>query len=209
MIFTANRQFYLTLGIIFGFFKLYAQDSGDIEIGTNPGLSLAGVVAPGEDNTETRVTFNMGVSGEYYFSDRWGAKLKNVVDNKGYSNGSIIDQNFNMMTTDINLNYITIPLMVNWHFSKHRSWYLSFGPYLGLLISAKDSELQADIKNQISLYENGYALCIGYKYEITNNTKLFLECDGQNGVKNIIAGDNNYSVWNSRGAYNIGVLISL
>ena len=53
----------------------------------------------------------------------------------------------------------------------------------------------------------GWAFCIGYKYEITNNTQLFLELDGQYGIKNIIAGNNR--VWNTRSAYNIGVLINL
>jgi hypothetical protein len=133
--------------------------------------------------------------------------LKVIWDNKGYSNGTITDKNANKITTDINLNYITIPLMANWHFSKHRRWYLSFGPYLGILTSAKDSELREDIKNQMNGSDYGFAFCIGYKYEITNNTKLFFECDGQYGIKNIIAG--NYRVWNTRGAYNIGVLIDL
>ncbi|WP_167613250.1 porin family protein [Maribellus sediminis] len=193
--------------VIIGIFNVNAQKQKGLEIGTNIGISLAGVVAPGENNTGTRVTYNNGVSGEYYFSDRWGVKLKVIWDNKGYSNGTIIDKNDNTLITDINLNYITIPFMANWHFSKHRRWYLSFGPYLGLLTSAKDSELGEDIKNQMNGSDYGYAFCLGYKYEITNNTKLFLECDGQYGLKNIIAGD--YRVWSTRGAYNFGVLINL
>ena len=209
MIFNAKRQILLTLGIILGLFNLYAQDSGDIELGANLGLSLAGVSASGENNTEYRVTFNVGVSGEYYFSDRWGVKLKLISDNKGYSNGSIIDKNFNTITTDIDLNYITIPVMANWHFSKNKRWYLSFGPYLGLLTSAKDSEFQADIKNQINGSDYGLAYGIGYQLKIKDTIKLFLETDGQLGIKNIIAGDNEYSVWNTRGAYNIGVLFNL
>ena len=147
--------------VIIGIFDVNAQKQEGLEIGTNIGISLAGVVAPGEGNTETIVTYNNGVSGEYYFSDRWGAKLKVIWDNKGYSNGTIIDKNGNKITTDINLNYITIPLMANCHFSKHRRWYLSFGPYLGLLTSAKDSELREDIKNQMNGFDYGYALCIG------------------------------------------------
>ncbi len=157
--------------VIIGIFDVNAQKQEGLEIGTNIGISQAGVVAPGEDNTETRITYNNGVSGEYYFSDRWGAKLKVIWDNKGYSNGTIIDKTDNKITTDIKLNYITIPLMANWHFSKHRRWYLSFGPYLGLLTSAKDSELHEDIKNQMNGFDYGYAFCIGYKYEklITRN----------------------------------------
>lgn len=209
MIFTAKKQIFLTLGIIFGLFNLYGQDSGDFEPGANLGLSLAGVSASGENNTETRVTFNVGVSGEYYFSDRWGVKLKLISDNKGFSNGKITDENFNTKTTEIQLNYVTVPLTANWHFSKHRRWYIGLGPYWGLLTSAKDSELKADIKNQINGSDYGIAYGIGYKLKISDTLKLFLELDGQLGIKNIIAGDDDYSVWNTRGAYNIGVLINL
>jgi hypothetical protein len=78
-----------------------------------------------------------------------------------------------------------------------------------LLTSAKDSEFQADIKNQINSSDYGLAYGLGYKVKINDTIKLFLECDGLMGIKNIIAGDNEYSIWNSRGAYNIGVLINL
>lgn len=189
-----------------GIFDVNAQKHEGLEIGTNIGISLAGVVAPGEGNNGNRVTYNNDVSSEYYFSDRWGAKLKVIWDNKGYSNGTIIDKSGNEITTDINLNYITIPLIANWHFSKHRRWYLSFGPYLGLLTGAKDSKFREEIKNQMNGFDFGFAFSIGYKYEITDNTKLFLEYDAQYGIKNIIAGD--YRVWNTRSAYNIGVLIN-
>ena len=123
--------------VIIGIFDVNAQKQEGLEIGTNIGLSQAGVVAPGEDNTESRATYNIGVSGEYYLSDRWGIKLKVIWDNKGYSNGTIIDNNANKLTTDINLNYITFPLMANWHFSKHRRWYLSFGPDPGTINQCK------------------------------------------------------------------------
>jgi hypothetical protein len=49
MIFTTKRLFFLTLGIIFGLFNLYAQDRGNIELGANLGLSLASIVAPVEN----------------------------------------------------------------------------------------------------------------------------------------------------------------
>lgn len=202
-----QRLALIIFAIILGIFAAKAQKQEGFEIGTNIGIGEAGVVASGENNTDTRVTYNIGVSCEYYFSDRWGVKLKVIWDEKGYSNGTIIDQNFYINTTDIHLDYVTIPLMANWHFSKHRRWYLSFGPYLGILTRAEDSKLHSDIKKQMNGSDFGYALSIGYKYEITNNTKLFLEFDGQYGIKNIIAGD--YNVWNTRGACNIGVMVNL
>lgn len=184
-----------------------AQKHEGLEIGMGIGFNGARVVAPGDDNINTRFTFNSGFSGEYYFSGRWGAKLKLLWDNKGFSNGTIIDMAGNTLPTDIHLSYLTMPFMANWHFSKHRRWYLSFGPYVGLLLSTRDTRLGVDIKSQINSFDAGVACCIGYKYEISNNTKLYLEMDGQYGIKNIITGD--YRVWNTRSAYNFGVLIDL
>lgn len=209
MKYCAKGQIFLTLWFIFALSEVFAQDLGDIELGPKLGLSFTRVVSPGDDNAKDRVTFNAGVTGEYYFSNRWGIKLNLISDNKGFANGIIIDENMNPVVTVIELNYLTIPVMANWHFSKHRRWNLSFGSYLGLLISAKDSELQADIKNQINTFDFGLAFGIGYKFEINEYIKLFLALDEQLGIKNIISGDNDYSIWNTRGSYDIGVLINL
>jgi hypothetical protein len=159
MTLNVKRQILVTLGIVFGLLNINAQESGDFEIGANLGLSLAGVSAPEDNTTGTIATFNVGASGEYYFSNRWGIKVKFISDNKGYSNGTITDNYYNSLTTDIELHYITIPVMANWHFSKHRRWYLGFGSYLGLLTSAKDSELNTDIKNQMNGADYGITLC--------------------------------------------------
>lgn len=74
------------------------------------GLNLTNVsTIVGQDNASSRTSFNAGVSGEYYFSDRWGLKAKLIYDSKGWSNGFI-----NTVTTDYKLNYITLPIMANW-----------------------------------------------------------------------------------------------
>tara|TARA_Y100000385_G_scaffold194656_1_gene201489 strand:+ start:476 stop:937 length:462 start_codon:yes stop_codon:yes gene_type:complete len=140
-----KKQLFITALAIFGILTSNAQDSGDFELGVGLGLNLTNVsTIVGQDNASSRTSFNAGVSGEYYFSDRWGLKAKLIYDSKGWSNGFI-----NTVTTDYKLNYITLPIMANWHFGSNRNWYLNFGPYVGFLVNAEDSELGLDLKVQI------------------------------------------------------------
>jgi hypothetical protein len=191
-------------------FNISAQDGGDFELGTNLGLNLASVsTSDGQNSANTRIAFNIGASGEYYFSDRWGLKVKLIYDGKGWADGFIEGEDFNAITTDFKLNYLSIPVMANWHFGRNRNWYLNFGPYAGLLISAKDSELGIDVKEGFKSIDFGIALGIGYKFEISNNTKLFFEFDGQSGLTDIFEENLGPSVRNGRSSLNMGLLFGL
>jgi len=103
---------FLLLGML-TFLSINAQDGGDFEFGINSGLNLANVSSiDGENSANTRVAFNVGVSGEYYFSDRWGLKTKLIYDSKGWADGFIEDEeNNSSTTTNFKLNYLSIPIM--------------------------------------------------------------------------------------------------
>ena len=94
-------------------------DKGDFELGFGVGVNFSNVAVGGdaENASESRTTFNIGVSGEYYFSDRWGIKTKLIYDQKGWSNGFVFNEvTLEQTTKDFQLGYLTIPLMANWHF---------------------------------------------------------------------------------------------
>jgi len=191
-------------------FSSYGQDSGEIELGGNIGLNIANVsTIDGQNNASSIVAFNVGVSGEYYFSDKWGLKMELIYDNKGWSDGFITDEDSNKVTTDFKLNYITLPIMANWHFGSNRNWYLNFGPYVGFLVSAEDSKLGLDLKDGFKSTDFGFAFGIGYKFEIDDNIKLFIEYDAQSGLTDIFEVNNGDAVRNGRSSLNLGVLFSL
>jgi opacity protein-like surface antigen len=206
-----KKQLFLAIFTILGFLHINAQDSGDFEFGIHSGLNLANVtVSEGQTDTNTRVAFNAGISSEYYFSDRWGLKAKLVYDSKGWANGFIDDEeNNSSTTTNFKLNYLSIPIMANWHFGSSRNWYLNFGPYAGFLISAKDSALGMDVKEIFKSTDLGLALGIGCKFRINDNTKLFVEFDGQSGFVDIFEESHLVSVNNARSSLNFGVLFGL
>lgn len=205
-----KRQLLIMTLCVFGLFNANAQDSGDFELGVNLGLNIANVsTIDGQNNANSKMGFNAGMSGEYYFSDRWGLKMKLIYDSKGWADGFITDENFDTVTTDFKLNYITIPLMANWHFGSNRNWYLNFGPYMGLLISAEDSELGMDLKDLFKSSDFGLAYGIGYKFEISDDAKLYIEYDGQSGFAGIFEENSGDTVRNGRSSLNLGVLFNL
>ena len=197
---------------VFGFSNINAQDQGDIEFRFGLGLNMSNVtVGSDSDNaTDSKTAFNVGVSGEYYFSDRWGIKAKLIYDQKGWANGFIYNEDtLDNTITDFNLNYVTIPVMANWHFGSTRKWYLNFGPYVGVLLNAEDSKLGMDVKDGLNTTDFGLALGIGYKFEIADNTKIYIEYDGQSGVSDVFKDNAGDAVRNGRSSFNVGVLFSL
>ncbi len=203
-----------------GLLNVHAQDKGSFEFGIGSGLNFSEVSLI-NINTDNNLTlnaghlfgFNVGASAEYYFSDRWGIKLKVIRDGKGFSDGLIIGDNF-QQTTDFRLNYITVPVIVNFHFASRRNWYANVGPYIGFLNNVKDSEklgeeLGIDLKEGFKSTDLGLAFGVGYKIKIIENFKLFLEFDGQLGFLDIFKENDIDPITNSRYSMNIGGLFTL
>jgi outer membrane autotransporter protein len=112
--------------------------------------------------------------------------------------------------TNISADYITVPIMANWHFGKTRNWYLNFGPYAGFLLDAKRSITYAGVKysgsmkSRFNKVDGGVAYGVGVKFPVAKKIKFYMELDGQNGLTNIFEyrTDNSF---NARGSFNIGL----
>lgn len=181
----------------------YAQNKGDVEFGVNLGFNFSNVSA-GSFSSDTGSGFNAGFAADYYFSDRWSIKGKLIYDQKGWDNGYFENQ-FGIYKADYNLNYLTIPVMANWHFGSKRNWYLNFGPYAGFLLNAKESSLNTEIKEYFNSTDFGLALGIGVKIPVSDKLKVFLEYDGQNGFSDVFNNNQGDIVTGARSAFNIGL----
>jgi len=117
---------------------------------------------------------NAYLSAERYFSNRWGLKVDLTYDRKGWNGLYNNEYKFK-------LNYLTIPVMANWHFGRTRKWYLGFGPYIGFLLN---HNMQEEDFNSI---DGGLAFGIGVKLPINPRVKFFIEMDGQDGFANVIS----------------------
>lgn len=182
-----------------------AQGKGDVEFGVNIGFNSSTVVVSNSifqpDNGQG---LNIGLAADYFFSDRWSIKGKLTYDQKGWDNGSFEDEN-GFYTTDYNLNYLTVPVMANWHFGSKRNWYLNFGPYVGFLMSAKETTGDVDVKEAFNSTDFGLALGIGVKIPVSDKLKISIEYDGQGGFSDVFKDSDGYRIQNSRNSFNVGI----
>lgn len=187
-----------------------AQKTSGFELGGNLGVNFSVVTeGDGQNSTDSFTSFNLGASGEYYFSDRWGLKMKLILDNKGWGNGFITDLSGGSTVTDFKLTYLTVPVMANWHFGSTRKWYLHFGLYAGFLLNAEAEAIGLDVSDGLQSVDIGLAAGIGYKFPISEKANMFIEYDGQGGFTDLFENNIGTTVTNSRSSFNIGVLFSL
>lgn len=188
----------------------HAQEKGSFEFGISGGYNAATVTAGSETNSEYRSGFNLTASGDYFFSDRWSIKAKIGYDQKGWNKGYLQDlDSGNSFETNYKLNYITIPVMANWHFGSKRNWYLNFGPYAGILLDASESTFGMDLKELMTTTDFGLALGIGVKIPVANRLKILLEADGQGGFNDVIQNNTGSAIRTSRSSLNAGLIFEL
>ncbi|RKR83130.1 outer membrane protein with beta-barrel domain [Mucilaginibacter gracilis] len=177
----------------------FSQTKGSTEFGVTLGYN-GSTVTTTNTNADYRSGFNAGIGGEYYFSDSWGFKAKVLYDQKGWANGYI-----GSTITNFNLDYLTVPLLANWHFGHTKNWYLNFGPYVSFLTSAKTAVNSQDVKSIFNDNDAGLDLGIGVKFPVSGTAHFFIEVSGQGGVIDIAKSNSGSTISNSVSAINIGL----
>lgn len=181
-----------------------AQKKGDVEFGFNIGYNSS-TVSDSQFSADNGSGMNLAGSMDYYFSNTWSIKTKLIYDQKGWDNGFIEDADGFDYITDFNVNYLTVPVMANWHFGNKRNWFLEFGPYVGFLLNAEDSRFGTDVTEAFNTTDFGLALGIGVKIPLNDKLKLFFEYEGQGGLNDIFKQNDYSSVTNSRSSINVGL----
>lgn len=204
------KKIFTTLFIVLGFYSLsfaqrFSQQAGTTEFGIDVGYNSSYVIQSQTGYGSDFVSgLNVGLSADHYFSDDWSLKVKAIYDQKGWGNGYINTGVNYYDNVNYKLDYITVPVMANWHFGRTRNWYLNFGPYIGFLTSANVTNYNIDVKDDFNSVDGGLALGIGIKIPISPSAKFFIEYDGQSGVTNVFKqSDDTYR--NLRESFNIGI----
>jgi len=205
-----KKTLYSLLAALSLCFVAQAQTKGSIEMGINGGVNFTSVSGTdynywGTTTSESSVSFNVAASLDFYFSDRWSIKVKGIYDRKGWDSAYITLGDGRDYSTNVDMNYITVPVMANWHFGGKRNWYLNFGPYVGFLTSAKETRFDTDLKDNFNTTDAGLAYGIGVKIPVSNHVKLFFEYEGQTGLSDIYKDNYDGSVTTNRGAANVGI----
>lgn len=183
-----------------------AQSKGNVEFGFNGGLNTS-LIADSNGTSDYRSGFNAGASADFYFSNNWSLKVKAIYDRKGWNNDVIEDSQGTLYRTNYQLDYITVPVMANFHFGNTRNWYINFGPYVGFLLNAEDTRFNTDVKSDFNTTDVGLAAGLGVKIPISNYAKIFLEYDLQSGFTDVFKQDYNYgyNAVNFRNSFNVGI----
>ena len=200
------KKIFTTLFMVLSVLTLVqAQNrSKGIEFGIGGGYTRSYMVENATNKTSTgRNGFNLFVSADNYFSDRWSLKAKIAYDEKGFTDVLNPRPNVTVSGVDFKLMYITVPVMANWHFGKTRNWHLNFGPYIGFLQSAEENYSKINLKPNLNSTDLGFSGGIGIKIPVSNQTKFFIEYEWQSGFTNVIK-NMSPSVQNARNSLNIG-----
>ena len=201
------KKLFTTSILIFGFALISsAQSKGDVEFGFNIGINSSSMTVSDSNLQPTPGSgINLGFAADYFFSNRWSIKSKIIYDQKGWDKGFFEVTPTNTYITDYNLNYLTIPVMANFHFGRKREWNVNFGPYTGFLTSAKETTGGVDVKSLFNSTDFGLSYGIGLKLPVSNKLKINFEYEGQSGLSNSFKESNGLRIRNSRSAFNVGI----
>ena len=207
------KKLFTTLAILLGCYSLtFAQQKGSVEFGANIGYNNSYVNETYSNRSSDLIGgLNTGLFVDSYFSSDWSLKVEVNYDQKGWGNGFIYDQDGNRIDgVNFRLNYITIPVLASWHFGYTNNWYVHFGPYVGILVGAKETTDDIDVKQIFNTVDAGIDVGIGVKIPISNRARIFFEYDGQGGLTNIFKDNGDYSsVQTLRSSINAGINFSI
>lgn len=181
----------------------FAQTKGDTEFGISGGLNLATAIGENSyQNAGYRVGFNVGFSFDQYFSDKWSLKVKPTYDQRGWNKG-FLNVGSSTYYTSYQLDYVTLPIMANWHFGSTKNWYLNFGPYVSYLLNAKAPGAAGyDVKPVFNEVDGGIDLGVGFKIPVSDKAKFFIELNAQAAVTSLPKSGDTYR--SSVSAINVG-----
>lgn len=184
---------------------VFAQGKGDVEFGLNIGGNLSNITQA--DYTYSyAIGFNAGISMEYYFSNSWGIKGKLIYDQLGWDDDLIYDvETDRYVSTNFRLNYLTIPVMADYHFGNKKEFYFNAGPYVGILLDAHETRYDSDMKEFFNTTDFGLMLGVGYTTLLSEKVKFFAGFDARGGIIDIIKYNENPVVLNSCMNFNIGI----
>ena len=188
---------------------VFSQAKGNIELGFNIGGN-GSTVTQSNYTYPNAIGYNAGVSLEYYFSNEWGVKSKLIYDQLGWNKDLIyVASTDSYVSTDFRLNYLTIPVLANYHFGNKKEIYFNFGPYVGVLLDAHEKRFNTDVKKFFNTTDFGLMIGIGYTTIVSDKIKFLVGFDAHGGIIDVVKYNEKPSVLNTCLNFNIGLNVLL
>lgn len=179
---------------VLGFTTMNAQqrERGQIELAPYVGYMTAFLNGDEVDNLDSRASVAFGVKADYYFNDRWSLRSGLNYDSMGAK----------FAGSELQLDYLNIPVNANWHFGSTRKWNLNFGVTPGFLVKADEDG--DDVKEFVESFQLGISYGIGYKLEISESFSILFDGQGLVGITNIIKESDGFTQLNAGSSLNVG-----
>ncbi|MDP3679851.1 MAG: porin family protein [Flavobacterium sp.] len=157
------KKIILMVVMVFTFGFVNAQEKADMAFGVKGGLNISTITNADVDgvNTKSLVGFHVGFFGEFMISNKFAIQPEVLYSAQG------TELEFEGISGDLKLDYITIPVMAKYYVAD--AFSLELGPQIGFLVSAKaksggESE---DVKDDLK--STDVSLNFGAGYDITPN----------------------------------------
>lgn len=210
-----KKTTFLLITIALITFKTAAQDS-KIKFGIQGGLNYSSFrgYETYSDKDNPSFAYLFGISFQYRIKENLSIKAdinyerktqiaKSTIELWEASESPIlINGNYTFKTTTY-LNYIMLPIMLKYNFSKDKSFYVNGGPYLGYLLK---SGAKIDAKNipgintddeETTKYRKsldyGLSAGIGKEFKLNGNHQIYVELRENLGLANIAKSNSLYT----------------
>jgi hypothetical protein len=157
------KKIILTVVMVFTLGFVNAQEKADMAFGVKGGLNISTITNADVDgvNSKSLVGFHVGFFGEFMISNKFAIQPEVLYSAQG------TELEFEGISGDLKLDYITIPVMAKYYVAD--AFSLELGPQIGFLVSAKaksggESE---DVKDELK--STDVSLNFGLGYDITQN----------------------------------------
>lgn len=134
--------------------KVNAQE---FKYGAKAGVNLATFNGKDVDDVKMLTSFNIGLVGEYAFSDKMAIQPELLFSAQGAKFEGNIDN------VKVKLNYLSLPIMFKYYVAEGLS--IQAGPQISYLLSAKVGD--EDVKDDAKKID--FALGLGAGYRLDNN----------------------------------------
>lgn len=155
-----------------------------------------------EEDVSARIGAHVGVFAEYMINDRFSIQPEVQFSMQGCDSDveeDVFGEHYEGEW--VKLNYLNVPVMVNYHFAKVKGLSVAAGPQVGFLLSAKQkysievegvkTDYEDDVKDNLKSIDFG--LAAGAEYELPSH--IFFGIRAYQGVLNIndMGGDKSYN----------------
>jgi hypothetical protein len=128
----------------------------NVNIGVKAGLNSFTIQTDNSPGYDSKTGLHLGLLGHIHLNDQYAFQPEFVYSMQGAKSGN----------TDINLDYINIPLLVQYMFDN--GFRIQAGPQIGLLLNAKaENGSSADITDDFKSIELGLSVGVGYVHPPT------------------------------------------